>query len=233
MLDFDYKPNVELKPDSASAKFLRGSLKINELDPSKCSKLRSFSQVTIYVMSNLANVKKAFILLGEPNSGKSVVLELCAKILGIENVRYLSLQDLTDKFRGGLLQGARLILCHEVRLGSLRRLDLPKSIISGNPITIEAKGVQPWLYTPDVKLLMAANALPILGEIDAGGAFAERLLVVPFHAHEGDNDPELLDKLYEERDMLFSVMLQAMPDFLNNGLQFEEVEESRQLLEAS
>ena len=231
MLDFNYKENVEIKPESASAKFLRSSLKINELDPAKCIKLRLFSQVIIYVLSNLANVKKAFILLGEPNSGKSVILELCVKLLGIENVRYLSLQDLTDKFRGGLLQGARLILCHEVRLGSLRRLDLPKSIISGNPITIEAKGVQPWLYTPDVKLLMAANTLPILGEIDAGGAFAERLFVVPFYTHEGDNDPELLDKLYEERDMLFSVMLQAMPDFLNNGLQFEEVEESRQLLE--
>ena len=206
-------------------------MKIDKLDPQESKRLREFSRVIVYVLSNLPNIKKAFILLGEPNSGKSLVLELCAKILGIGNVRYLSLQDLTDKFRGGLLQGARLILCHEVRLGSLRRLDIPKSIISGNPITIEAKGVQPWLYTPDVKLLMAANALPMLGEIDAGGAFAERLLVIPFYTHAGANDPELLEKLYAERDTFFSVMFQAMPKFLDDGMQFENLEESRQLLD--
>ena len=53
---------------------------------------------------------------------------------------------------------------------------------------------------------MAANALPELGEIDAGGAFAERLLPIPFAKREGDNDVTLLDKLYEERDILFSVI---------------------------
>ena len=231
ILDFHYKPNIEIEADSVTARFLRSSLKTDEIDWRKSKVVRSLFQSTAYVLSNLPNAKKAPILLGPPHTGKSVWLNLCARLIGDENVRYLSLQDMTDKFRGGLLQGARLVLCHEVRLGFLRRLDIPKAIISGNPITIEAKGVQPWTYKSDVKLFMAANALPSLGEIDAGGAFAERLLVIPFHAHEGANDPELLDKLYEERDMLFSVIFQTMPDFLEHGMQFEEVEESRQLLQ--
>ena len=193
--------------------------------------VKALFQATAYNLSNLPNAKKAPILLGPPHTGKSVWLDLCARLIGAENVRYLSLQDMTDKFRGGLLQDARLVVCHEVRLGLLRRLDIPKSIISGNPITIEAKGKQPWTYHPDVKLFMAANALPSLGEIDAGGAFAERLLVISFHAHEGANDPKLLEKLYTERDTLFSVVFQTMPDFLKDGMRFEEVEESRQLLE--
>lgn len=206
-------------------------MRTDEIDWRKSKRVKSLFQDTGYGLSNLPNAKKASVLVGPPHTGKSVWLDLCASLIDAENVRYLSLQDLTDKFRGGLLQDARLVICHEVRLGLLRRLDIPKSIISGNPITIEAKGKQPWTYYPDVKLFMAANALPSLGEIDAGGAFAERLHVIPFYAHEGANDPELFDKLYAERDMLFSVIFQTMPDFLNSGMQFEELEESRQLLE--
>ena len=206
-------------------------MKTDEINWQKSKVVKSLFQATAYVLSNLRNAKKAPILLGPPHTGKSVWLDLSAMLIGAENVRYLSLQDMTDKFRGGLLQDARLVVCHEVRLGLLRRLDIPKSIISGNPITIEAKGKQPWTYYPDVKLFMAANALPSLGEIDAGGAFAERLLVIPFYAHEGANDPELLKKLYSERDMLFSVVFQTMPSFLESGMRFEEVDESRQLLD--
>lgn len=230
ILNFHYEPSTKISEHSAVAKFLKAALKTEVIDPQRNRKVRSLFQSTAYVLSSVVNIKKAPILLGPPNSGKSVWLDLCSRILGVENVRYLALQDLTDKFRSGLLQGSRLVMCHEVRLGALKRLDIPKAIISGNPITIEAKGVQPWTYTPDVKLMMAANALPTLGEIDAGGAFADRLIVIPFHSHEGTNDPDMLSKLYEERDDLFSVIFQTMPSFFENNMQLEEIEESKSIL---
>ena len=230
-LDFNFRENAKIEENSVTGKFLKEALGIEELDPQKSPKLKMFYQAIGYCLSNLANAKKLPILLGSPNTGKSVILKLCAKIMGEENVRALSLQDLTDKYRGGLLNNAKLVICHEIRLGNLKRLDIVKSIISGDPVTLEEKFVKAFTYVPNVKILMAANALPELGEIDAGGAFAERLLVIPFAKREGENDVELLDKLYNERDELFSVIFREMKNFIADGFQFAETEESHRLLE--
>ena len=229
-LNFKYVSGASINYHSNTANFLKTSLGVDNFNPRESKALAIFYQCLGYSLSNLPNLKKMPILLGVPNSGKSVILKLCAKIMESKKIRALSLQDCTNKFRLGLLEGANLVICHEVRLGQLKRLDIVKSIISGDPITIEAKGVQPWTYFPKVKLLMAANALPTLGEIDVGGAFVERLIIVPFIEHSGENDIELLDKLYSERDMLFSVIFDEMNYFINHGMKFEEEEFGKVLL---
>lgn len=230
-LDFKFLKDAKIEENSVTGKFLKEALGIKELDPQKSPKLKLFYQAISYSLSNLPNAKKLPILLGTPNTGKSVILKLCTRIIGQENVQALSLIDLTDKYRGGLLSKAKLITCHEIRLGNLKRLDIVKSIISGDPVTLEEKFVKAFTYVPNVKILMAANALPELGEIDAGGAFAERLLPIPFAKREGDNDVTLLDKLYEERDVLFSVIFREMQNFIADGFKFAETQESQKLID--
>ena len=230
-LNFNFDESAKIKETSVTGKFLKEALGIEELDPQKSPKLKLFYQAIGYCLSNLQNAKKLPILLGTPNTGKSVILKLCSRIIGEENVQSLSLQDLTDKYRGGLLSKAKLITCHEIQLGNLKRLDIIKSIISGDPIVLEEKFVKAFTCVPNVKILMATNALPELGEIDAGGAFAERLLPIPFAKREGENDIKLLDKLYEERDVLFSVIFREMQNFIADGLQFAEAKESRDLID--
>lgn len=124
ILNFNYEPSKTISENSAVAKFLKAALKTEVIDPQRNRTVKSLFQSTAYVLSSVINIKKAPILLGAPNSGKSVWLDLCARIIGVENVRYLALQDLTDKFRSDLLQGSRSVLCHEVRLGALKRLEL-------------------------------------------------------------------------------------------------------------
>lgn len=230
-LNFNFDENAKIEESSVTGKFLKEALGIKELDPQKSPKLKLFYQAISYSLSNLPNAKKLPILLGTPNTGKSVILKLCTRIIGQENVQALSLQDLADKYRGGLLSKAKLITCHEIQLGNLKRLDIVKSIISGDPVTLEEKFKKAFHYIPKVKILMAANALPELGEIDARGAFAERLLPIHFAKREGDNDVTLLDKLHEERDVLFSVIFREMQNFITDGFKFAETDESRNLIQ--
>lgn len=230
-LDFEYSAPKKIVPESDLGKYLKTSLGIIDLDPAKNPKLRRFLQIIGYSLSNLFGAKKAAIFLGPPNSGKSLILKLLGEVIGEEHWRPLAFQDLTDKFRCGQLEGAHLILSHEVKFSALMRLDTLKSIISGDSITIEAKGVQPWSYTPCTRLIMAANALPALGEADAGGAFADRLLILPFAAREGDNDPSLFDKLYKERDTLLSMAFSEMSSFIKDGLHFAEDKEGEHILD--
>lgn len=230
-LDFSYIQDANLSKAPATHKFLQECLGTKAINTEENPKLRRLFQMIGYCLSNLPNLKKAIILLGPPNTGKSVLLKLMCKMMPPEQWRSLLLHDITDKFRVGELDGAHLVVCHETNIAPLRRLDIVKSVISGDPITIEKKGIQPWRYTPNVKLIMAANSLPTLGEVDAGGAFADRLLIQSFAKRSGNNDPDLLNKLYNERDIFFSVVFKEMQNFLQNGCHFTEDEDSKHLLD--
>ena len=212
--------------------FVKTSLGISTANPSQNPKLKLLLEIIGYSLSNLWGAKKAAILLGPPHTGKSVILNFVENIIGTSLCRHLTLNDLADKYRCGQMNGARLLLSHEMKLGSLKRLDTVKSVISGDPITIEKKGVQAWDYIPRAKVLIAANSLPYLGEADVGGAFAERLIVLPFANRDTkEKDTKLLAKLLEEKDQIVSLALKSMQGFLENELVFESLPEAQYIVD--
>lgn len=229
-LDFTYNELSEINEKSETAKFLKSSLGIEKVNLSN-KRMMAFCQIIGYLLSNLPLLKKLIIFLGSPNCGKSLLLKFLVKVLGTNHCRALSLSDLTDRYRSGLLENARLITCHEIKFGQLKNLDKIKALVGGDPITVESKFVQAWTHTPTAKIAMAANALPTLGEIDAEGAFADRLLILPFQKHGKDNDPELLEKLYQERDTFLTVVFKSMEHFIKNGMKFNDLPECQNLIE--
>ena len=226
-LDFVFDKDAKLQEDSTFAGFLKGSLGIENIYVSKDKyhpKVRVLLQMTIYLLSNLYGAKKAFILLGEPHTGKSVWIKFLAKLVGDNGYIPLSLADLGDRFRSSLLEHKHLILSHEMRCTGLKHLDIVKAVISGDPIIIEAKGKQAKLFTPKVKILMAANTLPLLAESDVGGAFADRLLVLTFGKSIERKDLNLLENLWRERNNILSLAVKEAPKLIADNLVFCEDE---------
>ena len=78
-LNFNFKENAKIEENSVTGEFLKEALGIKELEPQKSPALKLFYQAIGYSLSNLPNAKKLPILIGSPNTGKSVILKLCAR----------------------------------------------------------------------------------------------------------------------------------------------------------
>lgn len=225
-IDFVFKKEAKIEHSEVFVQYLQTSLGIPTIvmNPSQqyVPKVKLVLQILLYCLSNLQGAKKAVVFLGEPHTGKSVLIKFIAKLVGEAGYAPLSLEDLSDRFRASLLEHIHLVLSHEISIKGLRNLNILKAIISEEPIIIEAKGKQPKTFTPAVKILMGANSLPVLEELDAGNAFADRLSVLKFGRSVEKRDLNLLEKLYNDRDQIISAAIKVAPDFIKENLKFVE-----------
>jgi len=231
-LDFKYsKDAANLPPENAWQKFGQTSLGIKgDVMADATGQWKSFTEAFIYALSRLPNNKKMIILLGPANSGKSAILEVMERLVGESAWVPMSFSDMCTRFRGSLMERMQLLTCDEMPNAPLRKLDVIKRIIGGNPVLIEGKGVNAKKYRPCAKIVFATNNLPTLGEPDVGGGFAERLHIIPFSQRSNATDPNLAANLWNDRDVFLSVAVHAMPDFIKRGYSFSQDNKSARLL---
>lgn len=225
-LHISYRPDAKLHDAPTWDRFMRRSMELpNGINISAHPKVVRLQTSMGYTITPLRGAKKAPVLIGATNSGKSVVLNLLARAVGDENSISLGLPDIYDRFRTDFLGHRQAILVHEVPGKPIKRLDFLKKFIAGEPLISEAKGRQPVEIRTYGKPIMAANVLPVLAEVDQGGAFAARLLATVFTKREipeSERDPELIEKLWAERDVIFSLALDAASVLCTNKMQFPE-----------
>ncbi len=230
-VDFNYDKTAKLEVNGVWVKFLAVLLGVKEMMVPSSSKLTVLLEIIIYCLSSLPNAKKAIILLGPPNIGKSVFLNFLGRLIGSEGYTALTWQNIVEKYHEALVQGRRAILSDEMPCQPLTKLDVLKSIISGGVRVAETKFGKVEDYRATCTLISAANNLPTLGEPDAGGAFAERLLILPLGDEPAkERNPNLLDKLWEERDAFVSMAVAKAPALIKRGMTFSETDEMKELL---
>ncbi len=231
-LNFRFVEDAHLSHESRTYQFIRTLLGVKSGPLEASPKYHLFLEMLGYAISNLRPVKKAFVLLGPPSIGKSVVLELIARIVGEDAYTSATWATLVEKYYSALVVGATLVLSDEMPVKPLRHLDVLKSIISGSSIVVEKKFGEIQKYTPHVKLISAANCLPELGEPDAGGAFAERLSILRLGLDAPiEKDPDLIEALWEERDMLFSLAVKETKTLIERKMTFTEDPDGQVLCE--
>lgn len=199
--------------------------------------VRRLLEMMGYLVSNEYRAKKMLILIGPAHSGKSQILELLRRVLGSDNTVALNLDELAGqsggRFRTELLMKAHALINDELPTNGLKRLSELKKLIAGEYITIEAKGKRPMTIKNRTKLIFAGNQLPELDEADCGNAFSSRLCVVAFkNSVEQDKwDIKLVEKLFAERDAIFSVAVKCFAKILSD-LNFTNDPDAELLLEA-
>lgn len=218
-LDFEYMKTVTLKNCKHFADFLRfafdfpNDISFDDMleEPPVCRLLEMLG----YMVSNEYRAKKMLLLIGPPNSGKSQLLDLLRRVVGPDQTVALTLDELSGqsggRFRTELLLKAHALINDELPTRGLKNLSELKKIIAGEMITVEAKGLRPRTIRNTTKLMFAGNQLPELAEVDSGKAFSSRLCVV-FLKKAADSerrDIDLLSKLYDERNTIFSLAVNA------------------------
>ena len=164
--------------------------------------LKLLYQAVGYCFYRRNELRKSFFLLGEKRNGKSTFLDLVGNLLGEENVANLDLCEIGHQFRTAELNGKLANIGDDINDEWVSNTATFKKVVSGDVITVEKKGKDPFKLRSFAKFFFSANSLPRLGKGKDSSAVMDRLVIIPFDAkftkQDPDYDPFIKYKLREE-----------------------------------
>lgn len=168
---------------------------ILEGDQGKITLLQEFFG---YCLIPDVRMKKALLLLGESDSGKSTILFLLRWMLGEHNCSSVPLKFLSHPQYMPMLMNRLANIDADVSRNAQDYEAEFKIITSGEPITCNQKFVETYDFTPTCKIVLAANIFPKI--TDHSSAFYNRLLIIPCDRvfKRSEQDRELKNKLKNE-----------------------------------
>ena len=125
-------------------------------------------------------LRKAFILTGEGSNGKSTLLAVIQSLLGDENISSLDLKELGDRFKTAEMFGKLANIGDDIGDEFIANPAIFKKLVTGERVSVERKGADPFEFNNYSKLLFSANDIPRIK--DKTGAVLDRLVIVPFNA---------------------------------------------------
>jgi P4 family phage/plasmid primase-like protien len=161
--------------------------------------------------------ERFFILQGQGNNGKSVVLSLLMELLGPANVSALSLDQLADpRLRLELYQKLANI-CTD--LPEMDRVEegIIKRMTSGEPIIADRKYKEAVRFSPTAKIIFSTNPLPRFADTSLG--IWRRMVLIPFNyvVPPSRVNPGLADELKAELPGIFLWAIQGALRLAQNG----------------
>ena len=159
-------------------------------------------------------LRKSFFLLGEKRNGKSTFLDMVSTLLGEDNTANLDLCEIGDRFRTAELTGKLANIGDDINDEWVSNTAIFKKVVSGDTVTAERKGKDPFKLRSFAKFFFSANSLPRLGRGKDSSAVMDRLVVIPFDAkftkEDADYDPFIKYKLRSE-DVMEALIAKAVP----------------------
>lgn len=201
-IDHDFIPNSYHKlADDSLNKFACGDKNIRKL----------LEEIIGYSMFRRNELRKFFFFLGEASNGKSTFLSMLKTMLGESNISALDLKELNDRFRTAEMYGKLVNIGDDVDDDYIRNTAVIKKLVSGDPVTVERKGRDPFVLNNYSKLFFSGNSVPRMGKGKDSGALISRLVIVPFDAKfnsaDKNFDPFIKDKLVGEDCMRYLIQV--------------------------
>jgi|APSaa5957512535_1039671.scaffolds.fasta_scaffold14543_5 putative DNA primase/helicase len=158
--------------------------------------------------------EKAFILLGNGDNGKSVVLEYLAALLGKDNVSRIPLQVLADdKFASANLDGKLANIFTDIENSEMKHTGTLKAICSGEGVYAQHKNKSPFSLYPYSKLIFSCNRFPKVYD-DQSDGFFRRWIIIQFKRKFVLGDPDRIEGLKyllmsntDEMNLVFSSLV--------------------------
>lgn len=177
-------------------------------------------QAVGYCFYRRNELRKSFFLLGEKRNGKSTFLDMVATLLGEDNTANLDLCEIGDRFRTAELTGKLANIGDDINDEWISNTAVFKKVVSGDTVTVERKGKDPYKLKSFAKFFFSANSLPRLGRGKDSRAVLDRLVIIPFNAKftkdDPDYDPFIKYKLRDKSVMeaLIAMAVPALKDVL-------------------
>jgi putative DNA primase/helicase len=176
--------------------------------------LKLLYQAVGYTFYRRNELRKSFFLLGEKRNGKSTFLDMVQTLLGEDNVSNLDLCEIGSQFRTAELVNRLANIGDDINDEWVSNTATFKKVVSGDVITVEKKGKDPFKLRSFAKFFFSANSLPRLGRGKDSSAVMDRLVVIPFDAkfskQDADYDPFIKYKLREEV-VIEALIVKAIP----------------------
>jgi putative DNA primase/helicase len=208
---------VEYDPDADCPRFRQFLLEIFAGDPDAQDKALLVLMLIGYTLLPISRFEKFALLIGNGANGKSVLLEVLAALLGLDNVAGVPLDKLGDTFKRAHLHGKLANIVTEIEEGAVIADAEVKALTSGELTTAEHKYRNPFSFRPYATLWAATNHMPHTR--DFSDALFRRACVITFNnKFEGDRrDPRLKDALLLELPGILNLALAAIGDVLAGG----------------
>ena len=215
----DYLPEAKLEDATVACQYFRTSLGVETVDSEE---VQQVLEMLGYAISELRLGEKAFLLLGESNCGKSVLLKLLEGIYAPGDISNVGLHEMDSPFRFATLANSRINLLHEVKPVRIICVDEFKRVVSCEDVIAEEKGKKPRRVQTRAVLVSAANTMPDFAGVELNNSLTNRLAVIRFL---GIVLPEnvnrnLLEELRTEKDIIFSVAVKTLPELMKNQFRF-------------
>lgn len=169
----------------------------------------------------LNSFRGAAMLYGRSgNNGKSTLLNMITQLLGRENASFLSLQDTAERFRLVEVYGKAANIGDDIPSTYLPESSIFKKLVTGEMVTAEKKGQDPFSFKPYAKMFFAMNGLPPVS--DKSRAFFSRILLIPLNqdfSKDGTRDVSLKDRAWTQQEMecLTRLAVEGLKRLLSQG----------------
>ncbi|MDF2612796.1 MAG: phage primase, family [Clostridia bacterium] len=182
------------------------------LDNISCSDkdLRALIEEMIgYILLPRNELGKCFILTGDGANGKSTLLKCLKRLIGRHNISSLGLGELGEKFKTAELYGKLLNLGDDIGNGYIEDNSVFKKLVTGEALTVERKGADPFDFENYSKFIFAANDIPRIN--DTSNGLKRRLIIIPFNAKFDKNkdkyNPFIIDDLRTQEALEYLLLL--------------------------
>lgn len=214
---------VEYDPDATAPLF---HAFLERIQPAP--EMRGFLQRWLGLsMTALTGEQKLCFFHGGGGNGKSVLVDLIAKLMG-DYASTAKIESLTGRNRRGggdatpdlvPLMGARFVRASEPEENEKLQEGIIKELTGGEPMLVRALHSDFVEVRPHFKLTISGNHKPDIRGLDDG--IWRRVLLVPFEVQipKEQRDPNLGEKLWAERAGILNWLIEGLIAYLEGGLQ--------------
>jgi len=180
-IEWDYNPNAHYDlVDEVLNKISCGDKAIRML----------LEEIVGYCFYRRNELGKAFVLTGDKSNGKSTFLDMVKTLLGEKNISALDLAELNERFKTAEIFGKLANIGDDIGDEFIPNTGVFKKLVTGEELTGERKGQDPFTFHSYAKMLFSANNIPRLGKGKDSAAIKRRLIIVPFEARFSVDDPD-------------------------------------------
>lgn len=178
-------------------------------------------QHTAVLLTADTKLRRGLILYGTAKNGKSVYIKLVKSFFYSNDIVSKTLNELGGRFDKESLIGKRIMASDEVGKANVDEATVNdfKKLLSVEPIHADRKGRTQVEVTLDLKLIFNTNAVLNFPSSHAK-ALERRISVIPCEYYVEKADPDLIEKLQDEKKEIFLYLMYVYKQIVKNDIEY-------------
>ncbi|MEB7822018.1 DUF5906 domain-containing protein [Staphylococcus xylosus] len=178
-------------------------------------------QHTAVLLTADTKLRRGLVLYGTAKNGKSVYIKLVKSFFYSNDIVSKTLNELGGRFDKESLIGKRIMASDEVGKANVDEATVNdfKKLLSVEPIHADRKGRTQVEVTLDLKIIFNTNAVLNFPSSHAK-ALERRIAVIPCEYYVEKADPDLIEKLQDEKKEIFLYLMYVYKQIVKNDIEY-------------